>query len=326
MMIRWTGLGTALCLVLAGQAQAAQAPVSYVSLDGIASALPPVGANRNLEVTYNSRIGSSVLDSHPSSGGATYSAPVVLGLNAAAISGALSPGLNGSNASFTLSASLPDGTLHAYAASGASYAPDNGATFASAVMVDQLHFTVLGPDPAFVTFTAHVDGAIALAGDPADANAGWSDQIGLGAATFIYRGGETFDGASEVTYGTYLDGAQADTRTGWYSTASSNDTYTGHDFSGVLQVSNGDTLDFYHRLFVQCVGGVCDFGHTASVGFLLPQDVSFSSNSGVFLAGPGVPEPADWVLMITGLGLTGTALRRRRPSADKGVLSGEHAR
>ena len=307
MTIRWIGPGLALCLALAGQAQAG----SYISLDGIAGATPFDAASRSLEVTYDSRIGSSVVDSHPTAPVAASSAPGALGLTSAGISGALSPGLYGSNASFTASANLTDGTLHAYAAGGATFEPYNGYGLATAVMVDHLHFTVLGPGPGFITLNAHVDGAISLAGDPVYASAGWVDQIGLGAANFIYFGGEGFNGASEVTYGTYLDSTLTDTRTGWSSFSSSNSTFTGHDFSGVLQVNDGDTLEFRHRLNVQCVGGVCDFGNTASVGFVLPENVSFSSDSGVFLTGGAAPEPSGWMLMIAGFGLVGAALRRR---------------
>ena len=47
---------------------------------------------------------------------------------------------------------------------------------------------------------------------------------------------------------------------------------------------------------------------------LLPQGVTFISESGVFLTQTtaSVPEPASWALLIVGFGLTGAVLRRRR--------------
>ena len=44
------------------------------------------------------------------------------------------------------------------------------------------------------------------------------------------------------------------------------------------------------------------------------NDLSFTFTN-TSTAGPGVPEPASWALMITGFGLMGAAVRRRRRSA-----------
>ncbi|MBC7637293.1 MAG: PEPxxWA-CTERM sorting domain-containing protein [Acetobacteraceae bacterium] len=48
---------------------------------------------------------------------------------------------------------------------------------------------------------------------------------------------------------------------------------------------------------------------------MLPSDVSFTSQSSVFLTGgPGaaVPEPESWMMLIAGFGFTGATLRRRQ--------------
>ncbi|WP_375402288.1 PEPxxWA-CTERM sorting domain-containing protein [uncultured Sphingomonas sp.] len=63
-------------------------------------------------------------------------------------------------------------------------------------------------------------------------------------------------------------------------------------------------------------GGIADFGRTARVGLTLPEGVTYTSASGVFLTAVGVPgavpEPATWASMILGFGLVGGALRRAR--------------
>jgi len=62
----------------------------------------------------------------------------------------------------------------------------------------------------------------------------------------------------------------------------------------------------------------CDFGNTALFRFgALPAGLSSSSESGVFLSAitSGVPEPAAWAMMITGFGIVGGSMRRRRSFA-----------
>ena len=59
---------------------------------------------------------------------------------------------------------------------------------------------------------------------------------------------------------------------------------------------------------------VSDFGNTGKFNIILPEGFSFTSESGVFLAGP-VPEPQTWALLVCGLGcLAIMAGRRRRGS------------
>ena len=61
--------------------------------------------------------------------------------------------------------------------------------------------------------------------------------------------------------------------------------------------------------------GTCDLSHTASLSFApLPNGLSFTSDSGVFLAGlsSGVPEPSTWAMMVIGFAGLGFAGCRRR--------------
>ena len=279
----------------------------YVAIQG------PTGSvvSRRLGVSYDSRIGLSVSDNYPDAGAASYSPhSAALGLTSAAQNGSLS-GLLGSGSTTVTSASLADGKIHAYAAGSASYAPFNGLAVVNTSMVDLLHFSVLGGGSATITFTEHVDGLISTDGT-IYSSVGWSDQIAIGDSAFNYRGGVLNSGPGETGYGTYLDGANADTRLGWDSFLSSNLSAEGHDFTGTFTVHDGDMRSFYHRFFVQCAGAVCDFGNTAAIGLVLPENVRLSSDSGVFLTDQGgVPEPASWALLITGFGMAGAALRRR---------------
>lgn len=64
-----------------------------------------------------------------------------------------------------------------------------------------------------------------------------------------------------------------------------------------------------------------DAMNTAKVGFTLPQGVTFTSRSGVFLSAVGtVPEPSTWAFMVIGFGLVGAAIRCRRKYPQATVI------
>ncbi len=70
-------------------------------------------------------------------------------------------------------------------------------------------------------------------------------------------------------------------------------------------------------------GGLADVGHTISLALLLPQGLSFTSDSGVFLTDPqftpsSVPLPAAFPLFAAGLGAMGLLSSRRRKAAVAG--------
>ena len=91
-----------------------------------------------------------------------------------------------------------------------------------------------------------------------------------------------------------------------------NATVSGFDWSGVLAVSDGESVSFYLNQGGQVFSGAsADFSNTLQFSFLnLPSDATFTSDSGVFLTG-GVPEPSIWAMMLTGfLGLGALAWRR----------------
>jgi hypothetical protein len=101
---------------------------------------------------------------------------------------------------------------------------------------------------------------------------------------------------------------------GWGSPALTNESAGGFDFSGTIDVTNGEALQLEMGLALNCVSGeTCDFSHTAALSFTLPSDVTFTSDSGVLLTqtgGSGVPEPASFALM--GIGLVALAVFRKR--------------
>ena len=65
-------------------------------------------------------------------------------------------------------------------------------------------------------------------------------------------------------------------------------------------------------LAYNCSNGMtCDFSNTGSISFGLPQGVSFTSDSGVFLTA-ATPVPATLPLLAGGLGMIGLGIRRKR--------------
>lgn len=60
-------------------------------------------------------------------------------------------------------------------------------------------------------------------------------------------------------------------------------------------------------------GGSIQALNTTRINLFLPSNVSFTSQSGVFLSqAGGVPEPASWAMLLMGFGAVGGALRIRR--------------
>jgi len=71
---------------------------------------------------------------------------------------------------------------------------------------------------------------------------------------------------------------------------------------------------------LECSGGTdCDFGNSGHLNFVLPDDVTDTSASGLLLTGPvavaPVPEPETYGLMLSGFGVMARVARRRRLAA-----------
>lgn len=139
--------------------------------------------------------------------------------------------------------------------------------------------------------------------------------LGNGSQNGVQQGGAFFFGAADnVDLANYSVVKDWNAGTGYYDTR----------ISSVLAVPVGASrLGFDLRLYVDCwvdLNARCDFGDTSAFAFgALPTGLSFTSASGVFLAGDpavgGVPEPATWATLIAGFGLIGAVQRRRRPAA-----------
>lgn len=104
---------------------------------------------------------------------------------------------------------------------------------------------------------------------------------------------------------------------GW-SSYSITPVADGVAFSGVYGLRGASSIiNIGEYLDITCGGGItCDFSNTAAFSFNLPSNVSFTSDSGVFLSAlnPGtsaVPEPTTWAMMIFDFGLVGSTMRRR---------------
>jgi len=83
-----------------------------------------------------------------------------------------------------------------------------------------------------------------------------------------------------------------------------NTSQGGFNYSGTIYVTNGEAIGLTSALALACVSSeVCDFSHTAALSFVLPGDVTFTSDSGVLLTQTGgstAPEPASYALLGAG--------------------------
>ena len=177
-----------------------------------------------------------------------------------------------------------------------------------ATIYDGLHFTVVGANSATVTeigVTFIVHGAIST-----DAQFGSSEyftsSLSFGNASFHSTVQANLSGDRPPAY-TFSDG-----QSNWASFGYTENSAEEIIFNGLYEFT-GETADIgiSATLDASCGDGFnCDFSHTGAISFTLPSDVTFTSDSGVFLT--DAPEPGSLVLLSTGLGLAALPRRRRR--------------
>ncbi len=242
---------------------------------------------------------------------ALSSAPLPVGRTAGTLSSIGSSGVNGGPlAEVTSTADLAGGVLRVNVLSAntsGQYDPVRPTTargIARALMRDNLSFQVLGGGSADITVTAHLDGSIAL-NDPFYGQGNQDMSLGFGGAAFSEYG-HVNGSSSSSGYGQPY---------GWLSYSFSNETPEGFDFTGIVQVRDGQRSAVSLDLLADCWGATCDFAHTGTVGLVLPENVRFTSDSGVFLSSMNavapVPEPETWALMLAGLAMIGRIGRKR---------------
>ena len=207
-------------------------------------------------------------------------------------------------------ANLADGTLHVHAQGGTVYVGQGGeGAVATARFVDGLHFNVAGASTDTVTaigvhFT--LDGRV-VAG-ASNSSEDMDTAFGLGNAGFAVSAlGRGFDPLAITSH----------TERGWASFSYSALDPSHVAFDGIYNLlGSTQTLGIEAYLSARANFADLDYGNTLHVSFTLPGNVSYTSDSGVFLSATTavtpVPEPETWALMLAGLGLVGQLARRRR--------------
>ena len=314
------------CISIVSQTALAAAAVCAAQF--ASAATPPSGVGIYLDNSLNTRgyagNGSSSYATGPgisiyNSGGTYFDAvstssfkltspPLALGMTAGTLS-STGAGDTGAVATVSSTADLSAGVLRVVVGAGSG-----GRGIAGAQMKDNLTFQVLAGGTSSITVNAHLDGSFM----PNELrNYGLSQAMNLsffGQASFSQVAGKV-NPTSPYYFGN--SGASGYTPpSGWQSYSFSNQSASGFDFVGILAVTDGQRMGLNFNLGVDCAEAVCDFGNTGRIGFILPSNVKFTSDSGVFLTAgappvAAIPEPETWALMLGGLAFVGGIARRR---------------
>jgi len=208
-------------------------------------------------------------------------------------------------------ANLADGTLRVHAQGGTVYVGQGGeGAVANARFVDGLHFNIAGAAADAVTaIGVHylLEGHVVSGGFAS----------GIADMTTSFDFGNAGIGVIAVGRGFTPLTITAHSERGWASFSYSALDPTHVAFDGIYNLlGSTQTLGIGAYLGAGAAFADLDYGNTLRVSFTLPGNVSYTSDSGVFLSAASavtpVPEPETWALMMAGLGLLGHFARRRR--------------
>lgn len=176
---------------------------------------------------------------------------------------------------------------------------------AVAQLGEGLHFTVAGAGPTTHTsigITFDVDGI--LGSPPSGGNPSAQGLLHL-----FENGNISAEFLTQINPLGASSGAS-----GAWTSYSIGPNAIGHvSFSGVYDlVGATHDLGLGYSLVASSGDSFSDYLSTGKIGFVLPSNVSFTSDSGIFLTQSAVPEPAIWAMLAIGFGAIGAQLRRRR--------------
>ena len=176
-------------------------------------------------------------------------------------------------------------------------------SYAEAIFQDHLTFNIAGASPTTVT-PIHV--LFDLHG-----TFSYVPNYGLGTVQSNVRLGNA---VLQGDYGYYVGAPAPYFSGGAFASATFTQKVDGYHFDGIyfLQGARSEA-DLVARLSIGADGfASASYGNTAAFHFMLPDEVTFTSQSGSFLTSTGVPEPASWAMLLAGFAGVGATLRRNR--------------
>jgi len=205
-------------------------------------------------------------------------------------------------------ASLEDGTLRSFSSSTAGAFTSRA--FSASEFFDGLHFTITdGAASTLLPVHFHLDGSEAGPG-----GFGIHLDLNLAGGSFAYSAGSNPPGFFHTA------------PVGFSSFSFTGESVSGFDFDGILNIVPNAPGGVFNTstiiaLGTDCNSGeACDFTHTGVPSWTLPDNLTYTSDSGVFLTAgvaTSVSEPNSLSLLACGLLVPGATLARRRRSASR---------
>ncbi len=278
-------------------------------------------------VVYSAGMGAGLTTTWPDS----YTVSGTTDMTGAATSSFDQVNVNNGLSQGYAAADLSNGSLHAvaqtsYAGQSSSNEATGGTSSVQAELGDTLHLNIPGATNSTMTqveIVATLDGTQSHVAQYAGSALNWQVAAGGGDLNVTLNDNGLLHGA---TTDWYVENA---VNYGW-ATSILNDASTSNVvFDGFYDVYGADpTLSLDMKLSADSAfGGIVDYGNTAKLNIIVPNGVTYTSDSGVFLTAnssptpSSVPEPASWLLAAGGFFILGCAGRRSRKAKMAGGLS-----